>query len=132
MRKYIYISVGGALGAVLRLGIENIHLWNYSGNFPLNTLLINIFGVYILALFLTVAYETMRVDADLRLGISTGFLGAFTTFSLICQETVSLMSNGEYFTAILYITLSIILGLAAAYLGFIIARNTINKPVRGI
>ena len=97
MRKYIYISIGGALGAVFRLAIENVHIWNYNESIPLNTLIINIAGSFILALFLTAAYEVMEVDADLRIGLSTGFLGAFTTFSTLCKETVSLMAGGKFF-----------------------------------
>ena len=130
MQKYIYISIGGALGAVLRLLIGNAHIGNYNGNFPLNTLIINIVGTFILALFLTVAYEIMEIDADLRLGVSTGFLGAFTTFSTLCKEAASLMAGGEYFSAIAYITLSAILGLAAAYLGMILARETVVKLMK--
>ena len=131
VRKYIYISIGGALGAMLRFAIENMHIWNYNEKIPFNTLLINITGVFILALFLTLAYEIMEVDADLRLGVSTGFLGSFTTFSMVCKEMVSLMAGGEYLLATTYVTISIILGLAAAYLAVILARKTIIKLVRG-
>ena len=130
MQKYIYISIGGALGSVLRLLIGNAHIGNYNGIFPLNTLAINIVGTFTLALFLTVAYEIMEIDADLRLGVSTGFLGAFTTFSTFCKETASLMTGGEYFTAVAYITISAILGLAAAYLGMILARETVVKLMK--
>ena len=120
MRKYIYISIGGALGAVLRLAIMRNP---YNGNFPLNTLAINIVGTFILALFLTTAYETMEIDVYLRLGVSTGFLGAFTTFSTLCKETASLMVSGEYILAISYIIVSAMLGLAAAYFGVALARG---------
>ena len=82
-----------------------------------------------LALFLTIAFEVMAVDPDIRLGVSTGFLGAFTTFSTLCKETVTLMVSGEYFSAILYITVSTILGFAAAYFGTVMARETISKSV---
>lgn len=131
MLKYIYIFIGGALGAVLRLAIKNIHIWNYHENIPLNTLIINITGSFILALFLTFAFEVMEVDADIRLGVSTGFLGAFTTFSTLCKETVALMVSGEYFSAISYLTVSTVLGLTVAYLGIVLARELILKLVRG-
>jgi len=129
MRKYIYISIGGGLGAVLRLAIENMNIWYYHDNFPFDTLIINIIGCFILALFLTVAYEVMEVDADIRLGLSTGLLGAFTTFSTLCKETVELMASGEHFLAISYIMGSTILGFAAAYFGIVLAREVIAKLV---
>jgi CrcB protein len=130
MRKYIYISVGGALGAVLRLAIGNVHIWNYDGNIPIGTLGINIVGAFILALFLTVTYEQMEVVTDLRLGVSIGLLGSFTTFSTLSKETVTLMAGGEYFSAIAYMTASVTLGLGAAYLGVVIANKTMVKLMR--
>lgn len=130
MQKYIYIMMGGALGAVLRFVSEKIHIWHYSENIPLNTLIINIIGCFVLALFLTVAFELMELNADLRLGISTGFLGAFTTFSTLCGETVALLSGGEYILAISYIIISAVLGILAVYLGIVLARGLILKLLR--
>ena len=72
----------------------------------------------------------MEVDADLRIGLSTGFLGAFTTFSTLCKETVSLMAGGNFFLAISYMTVSAILGLAAVYFGIVMAREAIIKLVK--
>ncbi len=117
MWKYIYISAGGALGAVLRYAIESIDTGNYHINIPLNTLIINISGCFALALFLTVAFKALKINADIKMGIAIGFFGAFTTFSTFCKETVVLMARDGYFSAILYITLSAMLGLAASHLG---------------
>lgn len=129
MRKYIYISIGGGFGAVFRLAIENISVWNYQESMPFNTFVINIVGCFILSLFLTIAYEIMAVDADIRMGVSTGLIGAFTTFSTLCKETVELMAIGEHFLAIAYIVASIILGFAAVYFGIVLARGVITKLV---
>jgi len=122
--------VGGMLGAVLRFTIKNIHILNVQESFPLNTLLTNITGSFILALFLTVAFEVSDFDADIRLGIATGFLGAYTTFSTLCKEIVVLIISGKTFLAIIYMILSVTLGLAAAYFGNVLARVTISKLVR--
>jgi len=130
VQKYVYISIGGAIGAVLRLSVGNIHNWSDFTDIPLNTLAINIMGCFVLALFLTIAYEVMEVDADIRLGVSTGLLGSFTTFSTLCKESVELMIEGEYFSAILYIILSIALGLAAAYFGIVLARKVMAKRLK--
>jgi CrcB protein len=129
MKKYIYIAAGGMLGAMSRFGIENIQLWDFQKNFPVNTLFVNLTGSFFLMFFLTIAFEALELDADIRLGIATGFLGAFTTFSTLCIETVSLMTTGEYFTAITYIVISAVLGLAIAYLGVISARKIIGKLI---
>lgn len=123
MRKYIFIGCGGFIGAVLRYLVEEIKIYDYHENVPLNTLLINIVGAFLLALILTTAYEVRTFDSDLRLGLTTGVLGAFTTFSTLCKETVMLFSSGDYFSAISYVTVSSLLGLTAVYFGVVVARE---------
>ena len=97
---------------------------------PLNTLIINITGSFLLALILTVAFEVRGLGAGIRLGITTGFLGAFTTFSTLCKEIVVLVYQGDYFSAISYMTVSIMMSLAAVYFAIILAREVISKLVK--
>jgi CrcB protein len=130
MRKYIYIGIGGFLGAILRFLTKSIPIYNYHENVPLNTLFINATGCFILALVLTVAFEIWKFDAELRLGIGTGFLGAYTTFSTLCRETSELLFKGYYFSAVSYITISVVLGLAAVYFGVILAREVVAKLLK--
>jgi len=127
MRKYIYIAIGGMLGAILRYGIKNIHIYNYNGNIPINTLLINVSGSFLLALILTISFEIYEFDADIRLGIVTGFLGAYTTFSTLCKEAVNLMRQGNYSSAVSYMGLTVFLGLTATYFGVVLARKVASK-----
>lgn len=129
MKKYLLIGVGGALGAVLRFMIKSINFHNYKGTIPLNTLIINLTGTFVLALISTIALEIIKVDDDIKLGITTGFIGAYTTFSTMCKETIGLINKGLYFSAILYIVLSSILGLCFAYFGVITARKGVSKLI---
>lgn len=130
MRKYVYIGIGGILGAVSRYLFEGVKIYHYHEKVPLNTLMINVAGSFILALVLTVAFEVWEFDAGLRLGITTGFLGAFTTFSTLCKETTGLLNRGEYFSAVSYIAVSTVIGLAAAYFGVVLAREVVSKIVK--
>jgi len=122
MKKYIFIGIGGSLGAVLRFVIKAIQIGAYK-NMPVNTLLINAVGSFMLAFTLTVALEICELDAHVHLGITTGFLGAFTTFSTLCKETVELMRHGFYNVALFYPAISAVLGFAAAYSGVYLARK---------
>ena len=126
MRKYVFISIGGGLGAMLRYLIKIIPFVGASGSIPAATLITNITGCFVLALILTVALQILHFDADIRLGIATGFLGGFTTFSTLCKETVSLLSDGYWLTGSAYLLLTLILGIGAGYLG-IAAGNKIVK-----
>lgn len=130
MKRYIFIGVGGILGAVSRYIIKNIHIYGYKEAIPLNTFIINITGSFLLALLLTFALEVKNFDEDIRIGIGTGFLGAYTTFSTMCKETVGLVKSGYYYSAISYIGFSTILGLSAAYFGVLAARELAGRYVR--
>lgn len=130
MRKYVFIGIGGMLGAVLRYLLKGVNIYHYHGNVPLNTLLINVAGSFVLALVLTVAFEVWKFDTNVRLGIATGFLGAFTTFSTLCRETVGLLQQGEIFSAIIYIAISAIIGITAVFFGIVLAREVISKLVK--
>ncbi|MCB2355932.1 fluoride efflux transporter CrcB [Clostridium estertheticum] len=125
MKKYTFIAIGGMLGAILRYVIKSIHIYHYKEVIPINTLLINISGTFLLSLILTIAFEIYEMDSDIRLGIATGFLGAFTTFSTLCKETVNLINQGYYYSSISYIGFSAMFGLAAAYFGVIVAREVV-------
>ncbi|MGE5633034.1 MAG: fluoride efflux transporter CrcB [Caulobacteraceae bacterium] len=129
MKKYLLIGTGGFIGAIIRFYLKGIHIYHYNETMPLNTLLINIAGCFILGLFLTVALEVWEINTDVRLGIATGLLGAFTTFSTMCKETYLLISQGDYYSAISYLTISTMLGIAAVYFGVVIAREVISKYV---
>lgn len=129
MRKYTLIAIGGMLGAILRYVIKNMHVYHYKEVIPINTLLINVSGSFLLALTLTIAFEIYEFDADVRLAIATGFLGAYTTFGGLCKETVNLMKQGYYYSAISYIGFSTIFGLASVYFGVVLAREVVSKFV---
>lgn len=121
MRKYVFIAAGGALGAVLRVAFKNIDYFQYARIIPVDTLLINILGSFLLGLFLTYTYERLDWHPDIRLGIATGFIGAFTTFSTFMYEGVTLYKDNEKKNAIIYIGVSLILGVTGYFLGSFIA-----------
>lgn len=127
MRKYIYISLGGALGAVLRVSVKGMPILDFDGKIPYDTLIVNVIGCFTLALFLTVAFEVMELDADIRIGLSTGLLGAFTTFSTFCMETTILIWAGQYLQVIAYVVFSFGLGFLGAFIGVVLARKVIAR-----
>lgn len=120
MKKYFFIGFGGALGAILRFIIEYVQISNHIGNLPINTLVINTIGSFVLAMTYSIAYEA---NENLKLAITVGFLGAFTTFSTMCKEAVKLINNGQFYSSIFYLFISVALGLGMAYLGNITGKN---------
>ena len=119
MRKIIGIAVGGMVGALLRYWIRSIDV----SGVPWDTLVVNVTGSFLLAFILTLALDKTKLAADVQASMTVGFLGAFTTFSAICQENVALFRNGQIWLALFYIAITVALGIAATYAGWCLARR---------
>lgn len=122
--SYFAVAVGGFLGAIARFGMGQCFadLVNSTG-FPWGTLVINLLGCFGLSLFLTITLDLLVINPFLRLGISTGFLGAFTTFSTFSVETVQLFQTHQFWYTGLYLFSSIFLCIAMSALGMMTARG---------
>ena len=131
MRKYAFIGVGGLLGALLRYGMKGMPLFGLQ-SIPINILIINVTGAFILALIMTLLPKIRGIAEEIKSGFTVGVLGAYTTFSTLCGETVELVRNSGYFTAGLYMFASITLGLGAAWLGGAIARKAGSRTNKEI
>ena len=112
--------VGGMLGTGLRFAIDGA-LPHSQDSFPVATLAVNTTGSLLLGLI--VGWLWPRASAWLRAGLGTGFLGSFTTFSAIAVSVVALSTAGEWATAGLYLTLTLVLGLIAAWGGLTLGRQ---------
>lgn len=116
MTKILAIGMGGFVGALLRYTISG---WIYSfsdSNFPSGTLAVNIIGAFILGLVVGLA-ERYIMHPNLKLFLTIGVLGAFTIFSTFSYETIMLLQVSSYLKAFLNVSLSVLFGLAAAFLG---------------
>ncbi len=119
------ISVGGALGASARYGIENT-IPSSSDGFPWATLLINLSGSLALGMFLVVVLERLGPSRYLRPFVATGFIGSFTTFSTFAVETDLLIKDGHVATAAAYAVSTLAVGLFCAWVGVVIGRLLIG------
>lgn len=120
----LYIGLAGILGAIARFGLSA--LWNPTSAsvFPWGTFFCNLTGCLILG-FITFA-EKLPIPTRLRLPITTGFIGSFTTFSTFSYETMSMLNHGHMILAALYVLGSLWGGLVAAWMGV-----CIGESVRG-
>ncbi len=123
MKTYIYIGAGGFAGAVVRYLVKGLSADGADFIIPVHTLTVNLLGAFALAFILTAALELRDFDADLRLGLSAGMMGALTTFSTLCRETVELMRAGSAFEAVSYMLLSVLAGFVCAWGGMHLARK---------
>ncbi|MDQ0476291.1 fluoride efflux transporter CrcB [Chryseobacterium sp. MDT2-18] len=121
MKNLFYIFIGGGLGSVLRFLISSYtqKLWNIN-SFPMGTFLVNMIGCFLIGVLTS---YFIKVDNYLKFLLITGFCGGFTTFSTFSAESYSLWQSGHYPILIFYILLSVMVGLAAVYLGLQVIKN---------
>ena len=120
----LFVGIGGAIGAICRfyLGIISNHVFQFE--FPFTTLIINIFGCTVLGLLAKYFSLSNTPNEALKIIITIGFLGGFTTFSAFSMEAFSLLSNEKYLFAVLYIFGSVFLSILGFTFGyFLIFKN---------
>jgi len=122
MNNFILIAIGGALGSVSRWGCQRWIYQLHPHPFPFGTFAVNIVGSFLIGLFYAVSEKGNLMNSEWRLFLTTGFCGGFTTFSTFSFETLSLLKDGNYAYAILYVVLSVILGIAGVFAGMFIIK----------
>lgn len=122
MGKYVWIGIGGCLGALARYTLGVWVANRFGAAFPLGTFVINVSGSLLLGFLATVGTDAGLLPGGLRLGLTTGFLGAYTTFSTWTLETWRLVEAGSYLLAAFNVVGSVAAGLAGAWIGLVLGR----------
>ena len=118
----IFIAIGGAAGSLCRYGMSNGIYLLLGRSFPYGTLAVNILGSFIMGSVYILMIERASISEELRAGITIGLLGAFTTFSAFSIEVLELINESKISLSLLYILLSVILSIVAAFIGFSVPR----------
>ncbi|MFB2839112.1 fluoride efflux transporter CrcB [Floridanema evergladense] len=121
-RVPLAISFGAIAGALSRYYITLYLVQRFGLNFPFGTFFINLTGCFGMGFFVTLASQGINITLELRLLVTTGFLGAYTTFSTYGLDTVNIWNSGNYSSAIFYWLGSAILGVFCLQIGVILAK----------
>lgn len=116
MHHYLFIAVGGALGALARYGVTTTAHSVWGASWPAGTLLVNGAGSFLIGVVFALL-EKSALHPDWRSILMVGFLGAFTTFSTYSLETVELWSRGHGVQAVAYALGSVVVCVSAAACG---------------
>ena len=122
MQKYLLVAAGGALGSIARYWVGITVTSRMGTRFPFGTLLINISACFIIGFCLSLLNNRPEINPGWRLFIPIGFVGAYSTFSTFEWETLSTVQSGAIFLALLYVSVSIIVGFAAVWCGIAAAK----------
>ena len=119
--RFLLICLGGAAGTGARYLLSTAATRAF-GNFPFGTLAVNVLGSFLTAVIMTLALEQGRIGEDLRLVLTTGVLGGFTTYSAFNHETMRLAQTGALALAALNVGLTLFACLGAGLLGLVATR----------
>lgn len=111
--EYMLIAIGGSLGSLSRFLVSKSIAEKHSGAYPLGTFAINLAGAFLLGVI-----TAFHINFSVYAFIAIGFLGSFTTFSTFMFESFSLFQSGEKKNAILYLMISMGLGIASYFSGY--------------
>lgn len=123
MLQVAYIGLFGALGCLSRYFVSGWVLTLAGRVLPYGTLAVNVLGSFLLGFVMEGSLRSTLLSPEVRVGITTGFMGGFTTFSTFSYETVRLIEEGSYLHAGANILLNIIVCLVCAALGIYLARQ---------
>jgi CrcB protein len=121
MWMILIVGMGGFFGAISRFVIASFVQTHSNTLFPVGTLSVNVLGSFIIG-FLAM-YFSQVVQPEYKAFLMTGFLGALTTFSTFSLENINMIQDGNYTSAILNITLNIVLTLSATLLAMMLFKK---------
>ena len=113
IRNILMVGLGGGAGSILRYLCQRWVYQFYPHPFPWGTFLVNIAGCFLIGVFYSATEKTSLLTPEWRLLLTTGFCGGFTTFSAFAFENLTLLRSGDITYFILYITASVVVGIAA-------------------
>lgn len=96
METIMLIGIGGFIGANARYWLSLWTAETLGTRFPWGTLIINVSGSFILAVFVAYAFNHVALDPRIRLFLAVGFCGAYTTFSTYAVDSVALIQAGDW------------------------------------
>jgi crcB protein len=118
MTNLLLVGGGGFIGAIARYALGGgVAHFAAQAKFPFSTFLVNLTGCFIIGILAGLSAKHELFSQEAKLFLFTGLLGGFTTFSAFGLETVVLLRRGESLIAAAYVGSSVMLGIAAVWLG---------------
>lgn len=118
LRSLLIVGIGSFTGGVLRYLISKLIQDSGFHTFPLGTFLVNVVGCFAIGLFYGLFERNNLISPEMRLFLTVGFCGGFTTFSTFINESYQLIRDANFFYLFFYIALSLLVGLLMLYVGY--------------
>ena len=122
MTRVILVALGGAIGSVARYGVGAVAAQLLGSTFPWGTLLVNLSGSFLIAVVMHVALAGTAISLELRIFLTTGIMGGYTTYSSFNYETLALVEQGALGLAAANLALTVVACLSAGLAGLALVR----------
>ena len=116
MARFLLICLAGAVGTGARYLLSGWVLRLAGPGFPYGTLAVNVIGSFLIGLVMQVSLSTELIPPTLRLTLTTGLMGGFTTYSAFNYETLQLVQEGSWLLGVANLGITVVSCLAAACL----------------
>jgi fluoride exporter len=121
MRDLILVGIGGFIGAILRYALSSV-IQSDNSVIPIGTLLVNFLGTLLLGMVVYSAELVSFITPEIRIFLTIGVLGAFTTMSTFGHEAFTLFEDGKTIPLMVYVVATVLL----VFLGIFVARISVN------
>ena len=116
------VAIGGLVGSVARYWLSGAVQSLSDHSFPSGTLVVNVLGSFVIGLVMTLSLDRGLLDEELRILLTTGFCGGFTTMSTFSYETLALLREGEQLLALASAGATFVMCLGATWAGAMVAQ----------
>ncbi len=123
MNHLLLASLGGAVGAGLRYLVGSTIFRYFGPSFPWATIFVNILGSFLMGVLIGILARRTGTPNEVRIFLTTGILGGFTTFSAFSLDALSLWERGQSVHAAIYVISSVVLSLLAIFTGLLLVRS---------
>ena len=125
---YLIIFLGAGIGGALRHAVNVAAARAFGPGFPFGTMIVNILGSFLMGVLAVWFLARTGYSQEMRLFLTTGILGGFTTFSAFSLDAAVLMERQQFGLAAAYVGLSVIAGIGALFLGLALFRGSGQLP----
>ncbi len=122
IKPFLYVGIGGMLGSMARYLLHLIISSRYVSVFPWGTFTVNLAGCLLIGLLVGLESRHVLINDPLKWLLITGLCGGFTTFSTFSIEGLGLIHQEQYLSYFGYAAGSVVLGLLATYIGFMMIK----------
>lgn len=122
MNHVLLVGMGGFIGSILRYWLSDAAQRSTQGGFPVGTVAVNFLGCLVIGAVWSLVEYRQWLNPELRIFVTVGILGGFTTFSAFGYETFVLIRDGQYPWALANVAANVVLGIGAVIVGWIAAK----------